>query len=56
MNHTSITYKELVEMKNGNYFWPTIVIVNGDYEKLNRQGFWPKEQTLRNLRYLLLNK
>ena len=50
-------YKELVEMKNGNYYWPTIVIVNRDYEKIKQgQGFWPKEQTLRNLRYLLLNK
>jgi thioredoxin-related protein len=48
-------YKELVEMKNGNYYWPTIVIVNGNHEKIIQgQGFWPKEQTLRNLRYLLL--
>ena len=50
-------FKELVEMKNGNYYWPTIVIVNGNHEKIIQgQGFWPKEQTLRNLRYLLLDK
>lgn len=47
-------FKELVEMKNGNYYWPTIVIVDGNHEKIIQgQGFWPKEQTLRNLRYIL---
>ena len=47
-------YKELVEMKDGNYYWPTIVIINGDHKKIIQgQGFWPKEQTLRNLTYIL---
>ena len=47
-------YKELVEMEDGNYYWPTIVIINGDHKKIIQgQGFWPKEQTLRNLTYIL---
>lgn len=47
-------YKELVDMKDGNYYWPTIVIINGKHEKIIQgQGFWPKEQTLRNLKYII---
>ena len=47
-------YKELVDMKDGNYYWPTIVIINGKHEKIIQgQGFWPKEQTLRNLAYII---
>ena len=49
-------YKELVDMKDGNYYWPTIVIINGSHEKIIQgQGFWPKEQTLRNLAYIIYN-
>jgi thioredoxin-related protein len=47
-------FKELVDMKNENYYWPTIVIVNGKKKKIIQgSGFWPKEQTLRNLGSLL---
>jgi len=47
-------FKELVEMKNENYYWPTIVIVNGKKKKIIQgSGFWPKEQALRNLRSLV---
>lgn len=47
-------YKELVEMKDGNYYWPTIVILNGNHQKIIQgQGFWPKELTLRNLKQII---
>jgi len=47
-------FKELVEMKNDNYYWPTIVIVNGEHKKIIQgSGFWPKEQTLRNLKQII---
>ena len=47
-------YKELVEMKDGNYYWPTIVIINGNHQKIIQgQGFWPKELTLRNLKQII---
>ena len=47
-------FKELVDMKNENYYWPTIVIVNGGKKKIIQgSGFWPKEQTLRNLRSIV---
>lgn len=49
-------FKELVEMKNDNYYWPTIVIVNGGKNKIIQgSGFWPKEQTLRNLKSIIYN-
>jgi len=49
-------FKELVEMKNDNYYWPTIVIVNGGKKKIIQgSGFWPKEQTLRNLKSVIYN-
>ena len=49
-------YKELVEMKDGNYYWPTIVIINGEHKKIIQgSGFWPKEQTLRNLKHIISN-
>ncbi len=49
-------FKELVEMKNDNYYWPTIVIVNGRKKKIIQgSGFWPKEQTLRNLKSIIYN-
>jgi hypothetical protein len=41
-------------MKEGNYYWPTIVIVNGEHKKIIQgSGFWPKEQTLRNLKQII---
>ena len=46
-------FKELVEMKNDNYYWPTIVIVNGGKKIIQGSGFWPKEQTLRNLKSII---
>lgn len=47
-------FKELVDMKEGNYYWPTIVIVNGEHKKIIQgSGFWPKEQTLRNLKQII---
>ena len=47
-------FKKLVEMKNENYYWPTIVIVNSEKKKIIQgSGFWPKEQTLRNLRSIV---
>ena len=47
-------FKELVDMKEGNYYWPTIVIVNGEHKKIIQgSGFWPKEQTLRNLKHII---
>jgi len=47
-------FKELVDMKEGNYYWPTIVIVNGEHKKIIQgSGFWPKEQTLRNLKKII---
>ena len=47
-------FKELVDMKEGNYYWPTIVIVNGEHKKIIQgSGFWPKEQTLRNLNQII---
>jgi thioredoxin-related protein len=49
-------FKELVELKNENYYWPTIVIINGDHKKIIQgSGFWPKEQTLRNLKHIIAN-
>ena len=49
-------FKELVEMKNDNYNWPTIVIINSEHKKIIQgSGFWPKEQALRNLRQILSN-
>ena len=49
-------FKELVELKNENYYWPTIVIVNGKHKKIIQgSGFWPKEQLLRNLRGIISN-
>ena len=42
--------KKLVDMKDGNYYWPTIVLVNGKHQKIIQgNGAWSKEQTLRNL-------
>jgi thioredoxin-related protein len=47
-------FKELVDMKEGNYYWPTIVIVNGEHKKIIQgSGFWPKEQALRNLKQII---
>ena len=47
-------FKELVDMKEGNYYWPTIVIINGEHKKIIQgSGFWPKEQTLRNLKQII---
>ena len=47
-------FKELVDMKEGNYYWPTIVIINGAHKKIIQgSGFWPKEQTLRNLKQII---
>ena len=47
-------FKELVDMKEGNYYWPTIVIVNGEHKKIIQGfGFWPKEQALRNLKQII---
>ena len=47
-------FKELVELRNENYYWPTIVIVNGKHQKIIQgSGFWPKEQTLRNLQHII---
>ena len=47
-------FKELVDLKNGNYYWPTIVMINRDHKKIIQgSGFWSKEQTLRNLNQLL---
>ena len=49
-------FKELVELKDGNYYWPTIVMINREHKKIIQgSGFWPKEQTLRNLKHLLSN-
>ena len=47
-------FKELVELRNENYYWPTIVIVNGEHKKIIQGfGFWPKEQALRNLKQII---
>ncbi len=47
-------FKELVDLRNDNYYWPTIVIVNGEHKKIIQgSGFWPKEQTLRNLKQII---
>ena len=47
-------FKELVDMKDGNYYWPTIVIISGSHKKIIQgQGFWPKELTLRNLKLII---
>ena len=49
-------FKELVELKDGNYYWPTIVMLNGEHKKIIQgSGFWSKEQTLRNLKQILSN-
>ena len=49
-------FKELVELKDGNYYWPTIVMINGEHKKIIQgSGFWSKEQTLRNLKQILSN-
>ena len=49
-------FKELVDLKNGNYYWPSIVMVNSNHKKIIQgSGFWPKEQILRNLNQLLSN-
>ena len=49
-------FKELVELKEGNYYWPTIVIINREHKKIIQgSGFWPKEQTLRNLKHIIYN-
>ena len=47
-------FKELVDMREGNYYWPTIVIINGEHKKIIQgSGFWPKEQALRNLKKII---
>ena len=49
-------FKELVELKDGNYYWPTIVMINSEHKKIIQgSGFWSKEQTLRNLKQILSN-
>ena len=49
-------FKELVELKDGNYYWPTIVLINKEHKKIIQgSGFWPKEQTLRNLKHIISN-
>ena len=49
-------FKELVELKDGNYYWPTIVVINGKQKKIIQgSGFWPKELTLRNFRHIISN-
>jgi len=49
-------FKELVELKDGNYYWPTIVMLNGEHKKIIQgSGFWSKQQTLRNLKQILSN-
>ena len=49
-------FKELVELKDGNYYWPTIVIINPEHKKIIQgSGFWPKQQTLRNLKHIISN-
>ena len=45
---------ELVTPTKGNFYWPTIVIVNGEHKKIIQgSGFWPKEQALRNLKQII---
>ena len=49
-------FKELVDLKAGNYYWPTIVMINNEHKKIIQgSGFWSKEQTLRNLKQILSN-
>ena len=46
--------RKLVDMKDGNYYWPTIVLINGRHQKLIQgNGAWSKEQTLRNLKQMV---
>jgi|TARA_B110000914_G_C15503562_1_gene467123 thioredoxin-related protein len=55
-SHFHNLFKALVEMKDGNYYWPTIVMINSEHKKIIQgSGFWPKEQTLRNLKQILSN-
>jgi thioredoxin-related protein len=50
-------FKHLVDLRNENYYWPTIVIVDASHNKIIQgSGFWPKELALRNLEYLLLEQ
>ena len=47
-------FKKLVDLRNDNYYWPTIVIVNGKHKKIIQgSGFWPKVLTLRNLKQII---
>ncbi len=44
-------YAELVAPVNGNYYWPDVIIINGNHEKIAQfPGFQPKAQLLRGLR------
>ena len=46
--------RKLVDMKDGNYYWPTIVIINGKHQKIIQgNGAWSKEQTLINLKQII---
>ena len=47
-------YAKLVDPVRGNYYWPDVVIINGDHEKLAQYpGFQPKEQLLRGLKQFI---
>ncbi|MBT5089457.1 MAG: thioredoxin fold domain-containing protein [Flavobacteriales bacterium] len=44
-------YVKLVDPVKGNYYWPDVVIINGQQEKLAQfPGFQPKAQLLRGLK------
>ena len=47
-------FKHLVDLRNKNYYWPTIVIIDKNYNKvIQGSGFWPRELAIRNFKYLL---
>ncbi|MAM04581.1 MAG: hypothetical protein CMD06_01300 [Flavobacteriales bacterium] len=47
-------FKHLVDLRNENYYWPTIVIIDKNYNKIIQgSGFWPRELAIRNFKYLL---
>ena len=47
-------FAELVDPVKGNYYWPNIVVINGDHQKIKQfPGFQSKQQLLRNLNKLL---
>ena len=49
--------RKLVDMKEGNYYWPTILIINGKHQKIIQgNGAWSKEQTLRRLQQIMFIK